>query len=320
MKKILAALALVVSVFNINAQEFKPTKTIEIVVPYPPGGATDTVGRVVNDIFNDHGWPSIVVNKPGADSVIGANYAAKSRPNGETLLIGATGALDANIAFKAPGMEYNDKTFVPIVPLANISYVLAVPASSPIKNYEQFKFYVKANPDKFNLAFWNGNTANIFYDWAKKENLPRPNIILYKGSAPQLIDLVGGHIPFAFDTWLAVAPMFESDKIRVIATLDKAGLAVIKHIKPDNQSIAISDIHPDLSLSLWYGLVAPAGTPKSTVAEMNQVINAALLTPKYRERMETLNIKTYGGTAESLLVLQKRNLRTLERIAQELNK
>jgi tripartite-type tricarboxylate transporter receptor subunit TctC len=262
----------------------------------------------------------VVINKPGADAVIGANYAAKGRPNGETLLVGATGALDANFAFKAPGMEYTDKTFVPIVPLANISYVLAVPASSPIKNYEQFKFYVRANPDQFNLAFWNANTANIFYDWAKKEKLPRPNIIFYKGSGPQMVDLVGGHVPFAFDTWLAMAPMFESDKVRVIATLDKAGLAVIKHIKPDNQSIAISDIHPDLNVGVWYGLWAPAGTPKNTVAEMNRLINTALLTPKYRERMETLNIKTYGGSAESLNILQKRNLRTLERIAQELDK
>lgn len=319
MKKIIILIVLLLSPLLICAQEFKPTKTIEIIVPYPPGGATDSLGRMVNDIFNEHGWPSIVINKPGADAVIGANYAAKGKPNGETLLVGATGALDANIAFKAPGMEYNDKSFTPIIPLANISYVLAVPASSTIVNYEQFKSYVKNNPDKFNLAFWNANTANIFYDWAKKEALPRPNIIFYKGSGPQMIDLVGGHVPFAFDTWLAMAPMFEADKVRVIATLDKSGLAVIRRIKPNNQSIAISDIHPDLDVGVWYGLWAPTGIPKNTVAEMNRVINAALLTQKYRERMETLNIKTYGGTAESLLVLQERNLQILKRIAQNVN-
>ena len=227
MKKILLTLAVLFSSMAL-------ANPIEIVVPYPPGGATDSLGRIVSEIFNEHGMPSMVVNKPGADAVIGANYAAKGKPDGKTLFVGATGALDANIAFKAVGMEYSEKSFVPIVPLANISYVLAVPATSPIKNYEQFKFYVKANPDKFNLAFWNANTANIFYDWAKKENLPTPNIILYKGSGPQMIDLVGGHIPFAFDTWLAMAPMYEANKVRIIATLDKGGLAVVKKLKPGN--------------------------------------------------------------------------------------
>jgi tripartite-type tricarboxylate transporter receptor subunit TctC len=312
MKKLLLALALVSSaVFA--------AQPIEIIVPYPPGGATDTLGRMVSEIFNENGMPTIVINKPGADAVIGTNFAAKAKPDGQTLLVGATGTFDANIAFKAPGMEYDEKSFVPITPLANISYVLAVPTSSPIKNYEQFKFYVQANPEKFNLAFWNANTANIFYDWAKKEKLPRPNIILYKGSGPQMIDLVGGHVPFAFDTWLAMAPQFMSDKVRIIATLDKSGLAVVKKLKPNNESIAISDAHPDLGIGVWYGLWAPAGTPKATVDEMNKLINRAFKETKYRDRMEQLNIKTYGGVPESLNVNQSRNLKILQRIAKEVN-
>jgi tripartite-type tricarboxylate transporter receptor subunit TctC len=312
MKKILLALAVFCSVAS-------AATPIEIVVPYPPGGATDSLGRIVSQIFNEKGMPTIVINKPGADAVIGTNFASKAKPDGKTLLVGATGAFDANIAFKAPGMEYDEKSFVPITPLANISYVLAVPASSPIKNYEQFKFYVRANPDKFNLAFWNANTANIFYDWAKKENLPRPNIILYKGSGPQMIDLVGGHVPFAFDTWLAMAPQFKADKVRIIATLDKGGLAVVKKLKPDNESVAISDTHPDLGIGVWYGLWAPAGTPKATLVEMHKIINTAFKEPKYQEMMEMLNIKIYGGTADSLVEKQSRNLKTLRRIAQDLN-
>jgi tripartite-type tricarboxylate transporter receptor subunit TctC len=311
--KFLATILLFVSSAVFAAQP------IEIIVPYPPGGATDTLGRMVGQIFNEKGMPTIVVNKPGADAVIGTNFASKAKPDGRTLLVGATGAFDANIAFKAPGMEYDEKSFVPITPLANISYVLAVPASSPIKNYEQFKFYVRANPEKFNLAFWNANTANIFYDWAKKENLPRPNIILYKGSGPQMIDLVGGHVPFAWDTWLAMATQFKADNVRIIATLDKGGLAVVKKLKPGNESIAISDTHPDLGIGVWYGLWAPAGTPKATLVEMHKIINAAFKEPKYQETMEKLNIKIYGGTAESLVEKQSRNLKTLRRIAQELN-
>ena len=312
--KFLATLLLFVSTAVFAAQP------IEIVVPYPPGGATDSLGRIVGEILNEHGMPSIVVNKPGADAVIGANYVAKGKPDGKTLFVGATGALDANIAFKAQGMEYTEQSFVPIVPLANISYVLAVPSGSPIKNYEQFKFYVKANPDKFNLAFWNANTANIFYDWAKKEGLPRPTIILYKGSTPQMQDLVGGQVMSGFDTWLAIQPFFAADKVRVLATLDQGGLSVIKKIKPDSSAIAISTAHPELNVGVWYGLWAPTGTPKATVDELNRIINAAFKESKYREKMDMLNIKTYGGTSESLLVLQKRNLQILKRIAAEVDK
>jgi tripartite-type tricarboxylate transporter receptor subunit TctC len=313
MKKILLAL-----IFACNmAMADQP---IEIVVPYPPGGATDSLGRIVSEILTEHGMSTVVLNKPGADAVIGANYAAKAKPDGRTLFVGATGALDSNFAFKAPGMEYNEKTFVPVVPLANISYVLAVPASSPIQNYEQFKFYVRANPEKFNLAFWNANTSNIFLSWAKKENLPKPNIVLYKGSGPQMIDLVGGHVPFAYDTWLAMAPMYEADKVRIIATLDRGGLAVVKKLKPNNESIAISDIHPELNVGVWYGLWAPAGTPDAVLSKMNKIINNAFKTLKYREKMELLNIKTYGGTAQSLLVMQQSNLKILTKIAQDLDK
>lgn len=312
--KFLATVLLFVSTAVFAAQP------IEIVVPYPPGGATDSLGRIVAEILTDKGMPAVVLNKPGADAVIGANYAAKSKPDGTTLFVGATGALDANIAFHAEGMQYTEKSFVPIVPLANISYVLAVPVASPIQNYEQFKVYVRSHPDKFTLAFWNANTANIFYDWAKKEKLPRPTIVLYKGSGPQMTDLVGNHIPFAYDTWLAIAPQFEADKVRVLATLDQGGLGVIKRLKPDSPAIAISIKHPDLDVGVWYGLWAPAGTSPDKIDNLNKIINTAFKDAKYSAKIEELNIKTYGGTADSLLALQKRNLQTLQRIAQELDK
>lgn len=316
---LLLSMAIAIYGTQVNAAEIND-KPIEIIVPFPPGGATDSLGRIAAEILTEAGRPAVVINKPGADAVIGANYAAKARPDGRTLFVGATGALDANIAFRAPGIEYTEKSFVPIVPLTNLSYVLAVPASSPIKTYEEFKAYVRANPNRFDLAFWNANTANIFYDWARRENLPKPNIILYKGSGPQVVDLVGGHIPFAWDTWFAIAPQFKADKVRVIATLTKEGSAVIKKIKPDNPSIDISSLHPELNVGVWYGLWAPAGTPKSQIDEINAIINRAFKEAKYQEKSEAIDIRLAGGTAEILEILQKRNLRILRRIAQNLDK
>lgn len=316
MKKLLASM-LAVLALTAPVQASKP---IEIVVPFPPGGATDSLGRFVAEILTENGRPAIVINKPGADTVIGANYAAKAKPDGKTLFIGTTGSLDANFAFPTVGMEYTNQSFVPIVQLATISYVLVVPENSPIKNYEQFKFYVKANPDRFNLAFWNANTANIFYDWARRENLPRPNIIIYKGSAPQMQDVIGGHVPFAWDTWFAVAPQLKGNKVRILATLTKDAQQDIKNINPADSSTVISATVPELNINVWYGLWAPAGTPQTELNEINIIINRAFQQSKYKEKMQALNIKFSGGTAESLAATQKRNLRILERVAQTTDK
>jgi hypothetical protein len=137
----------------VNAQGFNPTgKVIEIVVPYPPGGATDKWGRVLDEIFKAQGWQSAVLNKPGADTVIGSNYVAAAKPDGHTIYVGGNGFLDANIAFKqkAPGIEYTENSFEPILPLGAGTAVLVVGKNVPVNTYEEFKQYVKKNPEKFN--------------------------------------------------------------------------------------------------------------------------------------------------------------------------
>jgi tripartite-type tricarboxylate transporter receptor subunit TctC len=317
MSKYLLCLLLSVASVTSMAESWSPgNKPIEIVVPYPPGGATDRLARIVDQIFNEHGWKSFVVNKPGADGVIGGNYAAKGAPTGYTVFMSGTGLLDANIAFRAPSIEYNERSFVPVVPMANVSYVLAVKKGMPIDSYEKFKFYVRNNPNKFNVAFWNANTANVFLEWARAEGLPTPNIILYKGSGPQVIDLLGGHIDFAWDTWIAVAPHFNSDKVNIIATLDNQGAEVVRKIKPGSDVVSVAQRHPELGIGVWYGLWAPAGTPKAVVDEMNRVVNRALKDPRHQATIEGLHVKRYGGTADSLGRLQGQNFTTLKKLAQ----
>jgi tripartite-type tricarboxylate transporter receptor subunit TctC len=227
-----------------------------------------------------------------------------------------TGLLDANIAFRAQSIEYTERSFVPVVPVANVSYVLIVKKGMPIDTYEKFKFYVRANPDKFNLAFWNANTANVFREWARVEGLPQPNIILYKGSGPQITDVLGGHVDFAWDTWVAAAPHFAADKIKIIATMDNQGQQVIKKINPASDVISVAKTHPGLALGVWYGVWAPAGTPPDVVRQINEVVNRGLKNPKYQSQLEGMNIKKYGGTAEQLNQLQGANLQLLKRLAQ----
>ena len=316
LRKLLFVLLTVVSL--VAHADWEPTKkTIEIVCPYPPGGASDKVARIIEEIFNNHGWKSIVLNKPGADTVIGANYAAKASPDGYTFYMGGNGFLDSNIAFKdrAPGIEYTETSYTPVVPMGISTLVLAVPADSPINSYEDLKAYVKKNPKKFNVGFWNKYTANMFILWAKLEGLPKPTIINYKGSAPEMTDLMGNHLDFSFDTYVSMKGPWQSGKVKIIATLTKEGEQLVHKTNPQARVTNLSKLHPDLDLNIWYGLYAPAGTDFSTVAQINAVVNEALKDPKYSKTLGEIEIVGPGGTIAELNATQQKTLKLLKNVS-----
>lgn len=291
---------------------------IELIVPFPPGGAAGNLSHVMAEILTENGLPTIVVNKPGADATIGTNFAAEAAPNGKTLFMGSGSTLSANVAFGVTGMKYNEKSFVPIMPLGEVGQVLIVLPNSPIKNYEQFKFYVKANPDKFFLGFWNTNYSKILYAWAEAEGLPRPTIIIYKGSAALELDVMGGQILAGVDPWTTPSQLFAGGKLGVLAGFTNDVISQIKDIDPKNPSVSIAKNHPELAFSVWYGLYAPAGTPMEITTKINTILNAALKHPKWKEKMAKFYLKNYGGNPDKLIEWQQRDLKTLRRIrAQE---
>jgi tripartite-type tricarboxylate transporter receptor subunit TctC len=310
MRNYLAFLSLIVFLFlsvqNTRATEFQPTKKqIEIIVPYPPGGATDRVARLVSEIFLEHGWKSTVLNQPGGETTIASNNVASAKPDGHTLYIGGNGFLDANIVFDAPGRLYNENSFDPVVPLGHGSLMLAVSNTSTVRTYEEFKNYVKVNPDKFKIGFWNFYTAHLFYEWARLEGLPKPTIVTYKGSAPQITDILGGHIEFIFDSFTATNKHYEADKLRIIASLDSKNLVRVQNIKNDKKIINISKDHPTLEISTWYGIFSPANTSQSVKQEIRDVVNAGFAKQKNIDRMAELGIFDVGGSAEQLNRTQK---------------
>jgi hypothetical protein len=123
-------------------------------------------------------------------------------------------------------------------------------------------------------------------------------------------------VDFAWDTWVAVAPHFNSDKVNIIATLDNQGAEVVRKIKPGSDVVSVAQRHPELGIGVWYGAWAPAGTPKNVVDEMNRVVNRGFKDPRYQAQLEGLNVKRYGGSAESLGRLQGQNFTTLKKLAQ----
>tara|TARA_R110000868_G_scaffold15292_1_gene69700 strand:+ start:1940 stop:2974 length:1035 start_codon:yes stop_codon:yes gene_type:complete len=301
----LLTIGLIGIIFTIlnTEDKFDPKKkTIEIIVPYPAGGATDKIGRMVSEMFEENGWKSIVVNKPGANTTIGSNYVSKAKANGNTLYIGGNGFLDANIAFKekAPGIQYKKDSFTPIAPLGIGTLVLAVTNTSEVNDYEGFKTYVKNNPDKFKVGFWNSYTGKIFKEWARQEGLPVPTIVTYKGSSPQIADILGGHIEFIFDTFTATNQHYADKKIKIIATLDQYGVNKLKEINSESIAVNIAEKFPDLEINIWYGVFAPKGMDIKVVNLMNKIINESLKQSKYQDSFKKFGIFDVGGSPEKL--------------------
>jgi len=274
-----------------TAQSFTPTtKPVEIVVPYPPGGATDKWARVLSEMLVNHGWQSVVVNRPGGDTIIGTNHVIHARPDGHTLLLGGNAMLGLGVD--------TDKVFAPVAPLGAGTLVLVVNKDVPVNNYQEFKTYVKKNPEKFNLGFFNLYMSNLFYEWARKEKLPQPNVVIYKGSSPMIVDVVGGHIPFTIDTYTAIAQHAEAGKVKVIATLDLQGPAIVRRSQPVAKIPSLASANPLLDVSIWYGLYTPAGTPKDVVDQINTVVNQGLKNPAQTKAIEQLHIYNFGGRPE----------------------
>ena len=317
MKKFLIALATIFIASSALAEPWSSsTKSTEIVIPFAPGGAASNTGQMAAKFLKDAGYNAIAVNKPGNNSIIANNSVAKAPANGHTLLIGTTSGLSANLAFRSQqtGMEYNENSFAPIVLLNQSGFGLITAGDGVIKNYELLKFYVRANPDKFNIGTFNLTYGVLFKEWARREGLPEPTIVPYKGSAAMVADVVGGTLLAAFDNFGHGAPMMpllQNNRLRLLATFDNTATKEIKKIAYPVTDI--SKLHPELRFSVWLGLWAPAGTPVATINKINQVINTALTDPRNRDLLE--HTDGIGGTPAVLENLFRRDLRTLSRLA-----
>jgi len=319
-KKIIIMLSLLISA-TVFADNFDPTKRpIEIIVAYPPGGNSDRVARIIEEMFTNNGWKAIVINKSGADTVIAANFVAKAAPDGHTVFMGGTGFLDSNIAFKtkSDGINYTESSFAPIVPMGISTMVLAVPANSPVNSYLQLKDYVTKNPKKFNVAYWNRNTANLFTYWAQLEKLPVPQIINYKGGGPQMVDLMGGNVDFAFDVLNTMKNGWQTGKVKIIAALTPDGARLVRELDPGTVIPVLSNKHQALDLNIWYGLYAPAGIDFTTKARINNLVNQELRNPVYAEKLKAIGIINSGGTFDDLERTQTKTLRILRNVSKNI--
>src|SRR6478609_787205 len=253
-----AALCLSASWGNAQAQNY-PSRAITLVIPFAPGGSTSIVGRVIADKMSELLGEKVVVdNRPGAGGTVGTKAVAKSDPDGYTILLGYTGTLAIGPSlYKNAGYDPR-KDFAPIGLIGNAPNSLVVHPSFPAKTVAELIAYAKANPGKVNFGSAGAGTASHITGeyFAHSAGITLVHIP-YKGTAPALTDLLGGHIPMAFAPIPASHANVSAGTLRALAVTSTTR----SNLLPDVPTMAEAGL-PGFDASLYYGLVAPAGTPR----------------------------------------------------------
>ena len=278
------------------AQAAYPERTLRIVVPFAPGGGTDLIARTVAEgMARELGQAVIVDNKPGAGTVIGTDFVAKSAPDGYTLVM-ATFAHAVNPALQ-PRLPYNhDKAFAPVALIGRSPNLLVVRSDKPFKTARDIVSFAQANPGKLSYgSYGNGTSAHLAGELFK--NLARVNLthIPYKGSSPAITDLLGGQIDVMFTTVASVAQHIEGGRLRALAVTS----ATRSPAWPNTPTLAESGV-PGYVAESWYGLYAPAGTPAEAIRRLNAAVKVAVQSEAFRKRIQEEGLITSAGAPEEL--------------------
>jgi tripartite-type tricarboxylate transporter receptor subunit TctC len=277
-----------------QAQSF-PSRAITLVIPFAPGGSTSIVGRTIADKMSELLGEKVVVdNRPGAGGTVGTKAVAKSEPDGYTIALGYTGTLAIGPSlYKNAGYDPR-KDFAPIGLIGNAPNSLVVHPSFPAKTIGELIAYAKANPGKVNFGSAGaGTVSHITGEYFAASAGIKLVHIPYKGTGPALTDLLGGHIPMAFAPIPASHPSVTAGLLRALAVTSTTRSSLL----PDVPTIAEAAL-PGFDASLYYGLVAPAGTPRPVIDKLNKTLQAALASDEVKKQLGLDGTEITPGTPE----------------------
>lgn len=309
----LAAIA-ALGITTANAQTY-PARPITVIVPFAVGGGSDNVARMITSRLNEKtGKTFIIDNRGGGGTNIGNEAAARAAADGYTLLLGQF-TLSVNPSLYT-GLRYNvERDFTPVAHIADAPTVLIVPANSPYKDVNALIVAAKARPGKLNFGSGGAGTSvhlagELFKLQTKTESLHVP----YKGSAPAMTDLMGGQLDMMFDTATSALPHIRGGKVRALAVAGPSRLIEL----PAVLTFAEAGVK-EFDVPVWYGLLAPTGTPATAVTWLNSEVNAILKEPAIAAKLASIGALPIGGSPAQMSEFMKAQASRWARVIKDAN-
>ena len=276
------------------AQQY-PTKPIRMICPFPPGGTTDVVARIVaTGLSEAWGQQVIVDNRPGAGAVIGTEMAAKSPPDGYTVLLGSITTHAVNPALHKKLNFDAVRDFAPVTLVVSSPQLLAVNPAVAAKNVKELIALAKAKPGQLNYASAGaGSSPHLTFELFKSATGIDIRHVPYKGTGPAITELVGGQVQAMITGVVALMPHVKSNRLRAIAVTSKGRVGVL----PDVPTIMEAGV-PNFDVSSWFGVFLPAGTPKAIVTKMNGEVRKIVAAPEVKKRLIDLGADPETNTPE----------------------
>ncbi len=277
------------------AQEW-PAKPISLVVPFPSGGTTDILARALGDQLSKNlGQPVIVENRPGAGATVGADYVAKAKPDGYTLLMGAVHHTIATSVYRKLPYSFQ-KDLVPVSTLAMVPNVLVInSAKTPAKNVaELVTLAKKASPELSYGSNGNGTAQHLIGTQFQAATGTQLLHVPYKGSGPLTTDLLGGQVTMSFDTLTTVLPHIKAGKLKALAVTTAKRSSVLPEV-PTMEEAGLKGF----DIGTWFGVLAPAATPKPVVTRLNAEIVRIVNSPDFQQRMIAAGAEPMASTPEA---------------------
>jgi len=278
---------------NVSAQDY-PTRPVRWVVPYPAGGSTDILARIIGQYLSEHlGQQFVIENKPGAGNNLGTEAVVNAAPDGYTLLLvnpahGINTTLYTKLSFNFI------RDIAPVAGIMRVPNVMEVNLEVPAKNVAEFIAYAKANPTKINWASsGNGTSVHLSGELFKMMTGVQLTHVPYRGSAPALTDMISGQVQVMFDNMPSSMSHIQAGKLRALAVTTAKRSPALPDVPTVGETV------PGYEASAWFGMGAPKGTPRAIIEKLNKGVNAALVDPKVKARLAELGGDTLlPGTPE----------------------
>jgi tripartite-type tricarboxylate transporter receptor subunit TctC len=280
-----------------------PNRAVKVVVPWPPGQATDLAARIVADKLSQSlAQPFVIENKPGAGGQIGTEQVVKAAPDGYTLLAASSGPI--SIMPNLQKVPYDtQKDLAPVSLIAAAPFALVTQPSFPANNAKEFIALVRANPDKYTFSSsGTGATAHLFSELFMSMAQIKARHVPYKGSAPALTDVINGQISYTIETVAATVGHIKSGRLKTFGVTTAKRTAAL----PDVPPLAEAGDLPGYDTAAWIGYEAPAGTPREILMRLAAEIQKALQAPDLRERYVALGLDPVWSTPDEMVAYKKR--------------